>query len=129
MVGQAAFEKVFIGLEVEVAVAAEIEHDGAGFAFAFGFFGFSDHLGDGVGGFGRGQDTFGFSEQHTGAEAFELLHGYCLDQAVFKQLAADNAGAVITQAPGMDGSGHEIVAQRVHLQQRGIAGGIAEIVA
>ena len=61
-------------------------------------------------------------------EHLALRVGHRLHAPVLDEVADDGRVAVIAEAAGVDGRGHEVVAQRVHGQQGRHAGGVAEVV-
>ena len=77
---------------------------------------------------GRRDDALGAGELHAGLEGGDLRHRHRLDQAFVQQLRHQRRIAVVAQAAGVDAGRHEVVAQRVHLHQRRVAGDVAVVV-
>jgi hypothetical protein len=65
---------------------------------------------------------------HAGLEGGDLRHRHRLDQLLVVELGYQRRIAVVAQAAGVDAGRHEVVAQGVHLHQRCVAGGVAEVV-
>ena len=88
----------------------------------------SDRLGDGVGRLGRGHDALRTRELHRTGEALRLRDGHGVHEAKLINVRDERRHAVVAQATGVNGVGDEVMAQRVHLHQRGHARGVAEVV-
>ena len=128
VVGQVASQVLVVGGHVDQAVAGEVEQDRARLAFDLGLFRFADGGSDSVGRFGSRYDALTLRKERGGLECFKLLDIHGIHQAVLLQLADDRACTVVTQAARMDIGRREVVSQRVHRQERGVAGFIAEVV-
>jgi hypothetical protein len=86
------------------------------------------HRRDGVGGFGRRHDALGAGELHTGGEALRLTDRDGLEQSELVDVGDERRHAVVAKPAGMDRVGDEVVAQRVHLHERGQLRRIPEVV-
>ena len=111
-----------------MAVPAEVEEDDLGLAGLARRDGLVDGDLDGMRRLGGGQDALGSREGDAGLEGRALVDGPGLDDVVVLEQAHQRRHAVVTQAAGVDGVGHEIVAQGVHLDQRRELAGVAEVV-
>src|SRR5215207_4579834 len=127
-VGQLSGEVLLIGREVEVTVAAKVEENGL---LLSGFLGSERQV---YGGFdrmrhlGRRHYTLRPGEHDPGLEGGVL--GVCprLDESLVRQRRNYGGVAVVTQAPCMYAARHERVSQRVHLNHRGGACSVPEVV-
>ena len=73
---------------------------------------------DGVGRLGCRQDALGAGELDAGLEARALVDAPGLDEAVLLEQADQRRHAVVAQAAGVDRLRDEVVAERVHLDER-----------
>ena len=127
-VDELAGEVVVVGGHVEVAVAGEVEEDRPLDALLVGGGGRSQGAVDRVGGLGRRDDPLAAGEQHRRGEDVALEVGLGADQAVAQELRDERRRAVVAQAAGVDRGRHEVVAERVHRDERGELPGVAEVV-
>ena len=84
--------------------------------------------GNGVGRLRCRQDPLGADELHGSGKALRLRDGDGLHHAQLIDVRDERGHAVVAEAAGVDRVGDEVVAERVHLHQRGHAGCVAEVV-
>ena len=89
---------------------------------------FGDALGEGVGRFGGGHDAFGAGELDARRETLRLRFGDGLHEAELVDVADEGRHAVVAEPTGVDGVGHEVVTEGVHLHERRESSGVAEVV-
>ena len=79
-------------------------------------------------GSGAGRASSARVNSRAGVEGPGLRDRPCLDDALVLEQAHLRRHAVVAQAAGVDGIGHEVVAERVHLDDRRHLAGVAEVV-
>src|SRR5438552_3952260 len=117
-----------VGAQVEEAVAAQVEDDGLLLALLLALERLVDGAADRVRRLRRRQDALGARELDRRLERRDLGDGPRLDDPLVVELADERRHAVVAEAAGVHGGGHEGVAERVHLHQRREPDGVAEVV-
>ena len=98
-----------------MAVSAQVEEDHALLARLFGLQRLVDGRADRVRTFRRGDDALGARKLHRRVENAHLGIGFGFHDALFVQQRHDRGHAVIAQTARVNSGGHEVVPQRVHL--------------
>ena len=125
---QVALDIRVVRRHVDQTVTGQVEEDDLLLAGLLALVGLADGGGDGVTALGSRDDTLGAGEEHAGLEGLELRDVDTLHEAVLDKLTDDHAGTVVAQTTGVDVGGLEVMAQRVHGQQRRVTGLVAEVV-
>ena len=76
----------------------------------------------------RRNDALRLGKEPARLKTFELVHAHRFDQFFPDQGRDDGRHAVVAEPAGMDARGDEIMAQGVHVEQRGLAGHIAVVI-
>ena len=114
---------------VERAVARQVEQDHALLAGLARGLGLVEDGADRARRLGTGQDRLGAGEPDGGLERRVLLVRARLHHAGLDEARDERRVAVVAQAAGVHRRRHEVVAERVHGEERGHADGVAEVVA
>src|SRR5690554_2214811 len=128
VVGEVARQVLVVRAHIYQPVPRKVKQDGTRGSFFFGSCRFADGRGNGVRGLGRGDNTLGTRKEHARFKRLQLFHAYRFNQLVFQELAHDASGTMIAEPSRVDVRRGELVAQRVHGNQRGVPGLVAEIV-
>src|SRR6266540_2526166 len=127
-IDQAIVEVVVVGREVEQAVTAVVEQDHPLLPRLLRRQRLVDRRPNGVTRLGRRELALGVEELHRGLERLALRVRDRLHAPAAHQARDDRRVPVVAQPAGVDRRRHELVAQRVHREQRGHPGGVAEVV-
>src|SRR5437763_3071260 len=127
-VDEPAVQVVVVRREVEEPVAAEVEQDHALLIRLLRGERLVDDGPDGVPGLGSRDLALGVGELDRRFERLALGVGDRLHAAAPHQARHDRRVAVVAKPAGMDRGRHELVAERVHREQRRHACGVTEVV-
>src|SRR5206468_3324609 len=117
-VGQGAGEVGVVRGQVEQAVTAQVEENGRRLATIARLDGFVDDGADRVGGLRRWNRPLGPRKLYRSVKDTALRVGDALDVAMIDECRHQRRHTVVAQTTSMDAVRNEVVAQRVHLDER-----------